>query len=141
MLILQAFCCFFLYKEKFLVFINFPLYFLLLLDIMKVGKLYLKNSVKQEEKQMIKEFIEAMQENTEYGFIANHYNDFSKQELVNILKEYIFAVLQEEKAKEIKTAIIEELEYYTEEEQETKAPFKNENIYTLTEELIESEMI
>lgn len=72
---------------------------------------------------MIKKFIEAMEENTEYGFIANNYNDFSKQDLVNILKEYVYAVLQEGNAKQIKTAIAEELEYYTEEQEKETLPY------------------
>ena len=38
------------------------------------------------------EFIEALREGTGYGWIANYGYSFGKEELVNIIKEYDYAI-------------------------------------------------
>ena len=41
---------------------------------------------------MINQFIDSMDEEKEYDFIANNYNSMSKFELRSILLEYIYAI-------------------------------------------------
>lgn len=42
--------------------------------------------------QMLEQFLEALDEEKEYDFIANYYNEISKFDLRTILLEYIYAV-------------------------------------------------
>lgn len=46
---------------------------------------------------MIDRFLEALDEENEYGFIANYYNEISKFDLRTILLEYIYAAHEEGK--------------------------------------------
>lgn len=41
---------------------------------------------------MIEKFLEAMEDGTEYNFIATHYHEISKFDLRTILLEYIYTI-------------------------------------------------
>ena len=49
---------------------------------------------------MLKQFLDSMDEEKEYDFIANNYTSMTKDELKRILLEYIYAVHQEGKTTE-----------------------------------------
>lgn len=61
---------------------------------------------------MIEKFLEALDEEKEYDFIANYYNEFSKFDLRTILLEYIYASHTKGKdiEEEIRDDVREELE-------------------------------
>lgn len=59
---------------------------------------------------MIKDFLEAMKTESEYGYISNHAHEFSKDTIVNILKEYIYGVHQSPNSRQILEGIAEEIE-------------------------------
>ena len=52
---------------------------------------------------MLEQFLEALDEEKEYDFIANYYNDMSKFDLRTILLEYIYASHQ--RGNEVEEAI------------------------------------
>lgn len=52
---------------------------------------------------MLEQFLEALDEEKEYDFIANYYNEFSKFDLRTLLLEYIYA--SHTRGKEIEDAI------------------------------------
>lgn len=45
-----------------------------------------------KEEQMLEQFLEALDDEKEYDFIANYYNEISKFDLRTILLEYIYSV-------------------------------------------------
>lgn len=61
---------------------------------------------------MMQKFLDAISEDKEYNFIANNYYQMSKQELKDILLEYICAVhdVGEPVSTNISEAVAEELE-------------------------------
>lgn len=75
------------------------------------------------EQTIMKEFIDCLRNNPShaYDFIANNYHKFSKDELCNIIKEFIYAIdpvnyLIESEFKQITSMVADELtEQYTEE--------------------------
>ena len=44
---------------------------------------------------MIEKFLDAMEDGTEYNFIATHYYEMNKFDLRTILLEYIYAISEE----------------------------------------------
>lgn len=48
---------------------------------------------------MIEKFLDAMEEGSEYNFIACHYYEMSKFDLRTILLEYIYAISEDGKDK------------------------------------------
>lgn len=60
-----------------------------------------------------KELIEAIKNDNAYDFIAQNYNRFSKEQLKDIILEYMFAVYEANKGTtetyEIESNVIEEL--------------------------------
>ena len=59
---------------------------------------------------MIEKFLEALDEEKEYDFIASFYNDISKYDLRTILLEYIYATHQSESNEQITDEVRENLE-------------------------------
>ncbi len=61
---------------------------------------------------MIERFLEALDDDKEYDFIASYYNEISKFDLRTILLEYIYAAHEQGKVVEedIKDSVREELE-------------------------------
>ena len=61
---------------------------------------------------MLKQFLEAFDEEKEYDFISNYYNEFSKYDLRTILLEYIYAVhnMGRKVEEEIRDNVQEEIE-------------------------------
>lgn len=61
---------------------------------------------------MIEKFLEALDDDKEYDFIASYYNEISKFDLRTILLEYIYAAHEQGKVVEedIKDSVREELE-------------------------------
>lgn len=59
---------------------------------------------------MIKQFLDAMNNDMEYDFIANNYTSMSKSELKDILLEYIYAVHNSSSNNEISDNVSGELE-------------------------------
>ena len=59
---------------------------------------------------MIKKFLDALDEEMEYDFIANHYTDMGKFDLRTILLEYIYASHCSDSEEEIRDDVRDELE-------------------------------
>ena len=59
---------------------------------------------------MIKKFLDAMDEDREYDFIANNYTHMSQYDLHTILLEYIYAVHESDSSDDIKDNVRGELE-------------------------------
>lgn len=57
----------------------------------------------------MKEFIKALRENKAYGYIANNGHNMSKEDLINIIKEYEYAI-QSHEEKEVHNRIAISLE-------------------------------
>lgn len=55
---------------------------------------------------MIDKFLDAMDNGSEYDFIANHYHEMTKEDLKSILLEYIYG---SEKYDDVKDSVRDEL--------------------------------
>lgn len=80
--------------------------------------MYYLQCERKEINNMIDKFLEALDEGREYDFIANYYYQMSKEDLKNILIEYIYAVhrydagsieedIQEDVRSELQDSLIE----------------------------------
>ena len=58
---------------------------------------------------MIKKFLDALDEDREYDFIANNYHHMRINELKDILLEYMYAIHREENEQDIKDQIRDSL--------------------------------
>lgn len=66
----------------------------------------------------MKEFLKAMENGTEYDYIAQHSYEMSKDELATILKEYIYQIHSMgicDGKEDVQDAVFENLSYYVDE--------------------------